>query len=434
MKHKQHIKLTLLAMLLILMGVKTKAQETTEAPIDTLTRFVGSIADDLAKLKRLKITGYIQPQFQYCDSAGAPSYAGGDFNTSGNAVGSRFMMRRGRVKFTYDFNTVQFVLQPDITEKGIFMRETYLRITDPWYNVISGTVGLLQVPFGFEVSQSSQVRETPERARMIQIIFPVERDLGVFIALMAPKFWKPLYGLRIDAAVMNGSAGVAQEFDTYKDFCGRLSYTRNTENEKISIAVGASYYNGGYRIGNVKDFDYSTMSNGNKGYVYAADTANYERKARRQYLGADFQVSIDWKIGITTIRGEYAQGEQPGTTASSRSAGAPPTKDIYHRMFNGGYFYLIQNVGQSRFQVVLKYDWYDPNTKIAGKDIGIAGTKTNVGDIRFDTYGFGLNYRLNANIKLTAYYDYVINEATSIAAYGKDITDNVTTIRMQYRF
>jgi hypothetical protein len=434
MKQNAYIKLTFLLLVLLQVNWQVKAQEIQEAPIDTLTRFVGSLADDVVKMKRLKITGYIQPQFQYCDSAGAPSYAGGDFLNGSNKVGSRFMMRRGRVKFTYDYNTIQFVLQPDITEKGLFMRETYLKVTDPWHNVISGIVGLLQIPFGFEVSQSSQVRETPERARFIQIIFPVERDLGVFMTLMAPKFWKNLYGLRLDFAAMNGSAGVAQEFDTYKDYCGKISYTRTTQNEKFSYAFGVSYYNGGYRIGTVKDYNFTTLNNGDRGYNFATDTANYDRKARRNYIGGDFQISLDSKIGISTIRVEYMQGEQPGTDVSTRSVGAPPTKAIYHRQFNGGYIYLIQNIGQSRFQVVAKYDWYDPNTKIAGKEIGKAGTKTNSGDIRFDTYGFGLNFRLSANVKITAYYDYVVNEATSIAAYGRDIKDNVTTIRVQYRF
>ena len=82
-----------------------------------------------------------------------------------------------------------------------------------------------------------------------------------------------------------------------------------------------------------------------------------------------------------------------------------------------------------------KYDWYDPNVKIAGKEIGKSGTNTkNIGDIRFDTYGFGLNYRVHSNVKLMVYYDYVINEGTMLTNYAKDISDNVVTVRMQYKF
>lgn len=258
--------------------------------------------------------------------------------------------------------------------------------------------------------------------------------MGLFVTLQAPKSWGSLYGLKLDASVMNGSAGVASEFDSHKDFCERLSYTKTTVNEKISFAIGLSYYHGGYRIGNVKDYNFSTLSNGDLGYTFASDTANYNRVAKREYMGADLQFSLDWKIGITTIRAEYIQGEQPGTDKSTKSLGAVPSAPVYHRKFNGAYFYLIQNIGQTRFQAVLKYDWYDPNVQIAGKDIGKVGTNTNVGDIRFDTYGFGINYRLNTHVKVCAYYDYVINEGTLIKGYAKDITDNVTTVRVQYRF
>ena len=433
MNLKRKATLVAAGAMLMLMHTTLKAQETTENPLDTLARSLQSMADDLTKLKRLKITGYIQPQWQYIDSAGAPSVAGGNFTNGTNNYYSRFMMRRGRIKFTYEYKNALFVLQPDITEKGVFMRETYVKISDTWLNIASLTAGCLQVPFGWELGYSSQLRETPERARYNQILFPVERDLGAFGTITAPKT-SFVNGLKLDIAVMNGSAGVASEFDSHKDYVGRLQYAKTTKNEKITFAIGASYYWGGYRIGNVKDYHLNTLSNGDKGYEYAADTANYNRVANRIYMGADAQVSIDWKIGITTIRAEYIQGEQPGIDVDSKSLGAVPVKTVYHRKFNGAYLYLIQNIGQSKFQVVAKYDWYDPNIKVAGKEIGKSNTNTNLGDVRFDTYGFGINYRLHTNVKLCVYYDYVINEGTMIKGYANDIKDNVTTIRLQYRF
>jgi phosphate-selective porin len=146
-------------------------------------------------------------------------------------------------------------------------------------------------------------------------------------------------------------------------------------------------------------------------------------------------LSIDWPIGITTLRAEYIQGEQPGVAANSLSPQAAPTAAIYHRKFNGAYFYFIQNIGQSKFQAVVKYDWYDPNTEIKGLQVGKTGTNTkNVGDIRFDTWGFGLTYRINAFAKIIVYYDKVQNEKTLVPGYQTDIKDNVTTVRMQFKF
>lgn len=419
--------------ILIFSSFKINAQETTENPVDTLTRFTQSLADDVSKMKRLKITGYVQPQYQYIDSAGAPSFAGGDFTNGTNKYYSRFTMRRGRFKFTYTYENVEMMLNTDATEKGLNMRETFIRITDPWKKMFSLTAGLLQDQFGFELTQSSSERETPERARYNQILFPTERDLGVFGSMQMPKS-SLLYGLKVDVAVMNGSAGVTPEFDNHKDFTGRLQYAKTAKSERLSFGLGGSYYYGGYRIGSNKDYNFQQLNGGDNGFAFASDTGNYNRVAKRVYMGVDAQVSIDSKIGITTIRAEYIQGEQPGTDKSSKSPTASPSSTLYHRSFNGAYFYFIQNIGQSKFQLVAKYDWYDPNVKIAGTEIGKTATNTKVGDIRFDTYGFGLIYRMNTNLKLVTYYDIVKNEETLVSGYGQDIKDNVMTIRMQFKF
>jgi len=432
MNFKRNVLLTIAGAAMVLLAPKLKAQEIIENPLDTLTRYAQSMSDDLSKMKRLKITGYLQPQYQYIDSAGAPSFAGGDFTNGANKYYSRFTMRRGRFKFTYTYENVEMMLNTDATEKGLNMRETYIKVTDPWKNMFSLTAGLLQDQFGFELTQSSSERETPERARYNQTLFPTERDLGVFGSMQMPKS-SPLYGLKVDVAVMNGSAGVSPEFDSHKDFTGRLQYGKTAKSEQVSFAIGGSYYYGGYRIGSNKDYNFQSV-NGEDAFVFASDTGNYNRVAKRIYMGADAQVSIDSKIGITTIRAEYIQGEQPGTDKSSKSPAGVPTSALYHRDFNGAYFYLIQNIGQSKFQVVAKYDWYDPNVNIEGKAIGKAGTNTKLADIRFDTYGFGITYRMNTNLKLVMYYDLVKNEETLVSGYGQDIKDNVMTVRMQFKF
>jgi len=433
MNFNKNVILTAIGAMLLLANMKLKAQEAPENPLDTLARSVQNMTDDLNKLKRLKITGYLQPQYQYIDSAGAPSVAGGDFTNGTGKYYSRIMMRRGRFKFTYDYKNVRLMINTDITEKGLFMRETYIKVTDTWLKMFSVTAGLLQNQFGFELIQSSSERETPERARVNQTLFPTERDLGIFGTMEFPKT-SALSGLKLDVAVMNGSAGVASEFDSHKDFTGRLQYRQTTKNEKIEYGLGGSYYYGGYRIGGVKDFNSATLANGDNGFEFAKDTANYNRVAKRIYMGADVQLSIDWKIGITTLRAEYIMGQQPGTSTSSRSVGAPPTSTLYHRNFDAAYFYLIQNIGTSKFQVVAKYDWYDPNVEVAGKELGKSGTNTKLADIRFDTYGFGVTYRMNTYVKIIAYYDVVQNESTLITGYAKDIRDNVMTIRMQFKF
>src|SRR5512147_649952 len=97
---------------------KTKAQEVN--PLDTLAQRVEQINSDLEFMKKLKFSGYIQTQFQIADSSGIPSFAGGNFPAG---VDKRFSVRRGRIKLTYDNNNCQGVLQFDITEKGLAIKD-----------------------------------------------------------------------------------------------------------------------------------------------------------------------------------------------------------------------------------------------------------------------------------------------------------------------
>lgn len=401
---------------------------------DSLALKISKISNEINTLKKLKISGYLQTQFQYCETAGAQSFAGGDFISGTSKLNSRFMIRRGRIKFTYQDENFLFSLQPDVNEKGITMRETYVRVYDPWLKIASITAGLLQVPFGFELTQSSSVRETPERARYNQILFPGERDLGVFLSISVPES-SMFNGLKLETSIMNGAASISPEFDNNKDFNERLSYHKSNKSKTFDLGIGISNYHGGYRIGNVKDYNFTSLPNGDKGYVVSSDTSNFNRKAVRNYHGADVQISVKIpRIGLATIRAEYIEGEQPGNNQNSKSLGFAPTSPIFHRHFNGTYLYFIQDIGQSPFQAVAKYDFYDPNTEITGNEIGKAGTLTNTGDIKYSTFGFGVNYSMNHHVKLSVYYDIVKNESTALPGYQNDIADNVTTVRLQYKF
>jgi hypothetical protein len=438
------------------------AQESTDTVGSALTR----INSALDVINRIKISGYIQGQFQVADMAdslgllnGISSYAGGNF---GKGVDKRIMLRRARVKVQYDapFNekgisTSQFVFQIDATERGLTIKDMYAKITDPWSGWFSLTGGNQNRPFGYEIGYSSSNRESPERGRMSQILFPNERDMGAMFTIQGPK-WTKWNWLKLEAGFFNGtgapSAGAnASDFDKYKDFIGHLTVSRTTKSEKISWGLGLSMYSGGYRIDTVNVYK-SGDSASVKGFaldIKKSDNLfsdfNNRKKAPREYIGFDAQVNIESGIGITTLRGEYIQGEHAGVTSSSNPAAAtaspaaPVTSDIYIRNFNGAYFYFLQSIGQSRWQAIVKYDWYDPNTDVEsdaiGKSIGGTYKTTGASDLKYTTLGFGLAYRWDANVKITAYYDSVENETTAtIPAYRNDLKDNVFTLRMQIKF
>lgn len=428
------LKATLL-LLLMCAGYTVQAQDTLRTN-DTLAQSVSKLHSDIEALKKIKLSGYIQAQFQVADSSGIPSFEGGDFAPG---VDKRFMVRRARLKVMYDNTLTQYVLQFDVSEKGLAIKDAYVKVTEPWLKTISLTAGMQNRPFGYEVPYSSSQRESPERGRMSQTLFPGERDLGAMITIQAPKTssWNIL---KIEAGMFNGtgapSAGKdASDFDFQKDFIGHIGINQVSKSEKIKYGIGASYYNGGYRQSNKYVYNLGMVKPDTLGFIVDSSDVNKGQIAKREYIGADAQLSFEFPFGITTLRGEYIQGGQPGTSSTTKSPQSDPAADTYKRKFNGGYFYFLQNIGQTKHQVVVKYDWYDPNTEVAGDEIGRSKTKLNKTDIKYSTLGLGWIYHWDHNVKFTTYYALVNNETSkNLAGYTKDIKDNVLTLRVQYKF
>ena len=158
---------------------------------DSVTKALKQLTTDVSQLKNLKITGWVQAQYQWTQTPGAKTFDGGDFITNSD---NRFMIRRGRFKLTYTNGLVQSVVQINATERGVNLVEYYGKLINPWLKSLSVTAGVMNRPFGFEIQQSSADRETPERARFTQILLPNERDLGAMITFQ-PEKGKKLYGL-----------------------------------------------------------------------------------------------------------------------------------------------------------------------------------------------------------------------------------------------
>ena len=99
---------------------------------DTTQSTIAKLYQDMESLKKLKISGYVQAQYQIADSAGIKSYAGGDFPAFDD---KRFMVRRGRLKATWTNSHSQFVFQVDATEAGtVTLKDAYFKYTDPFNN------------------------------------------------------------------------------------------------------------------------------------------------------------------------------------------------------------------------------------------------------------------------------------------------------------
>jgi hypothetical protein len=390
----------------------------------------------LKKFENLQFSGYMQPQFQLADTEGAKSYNGGDFSPFSK---SRFMLRRARIKLDYLLKTADnypkaiFTFQVDATERGVNVRDMFVRVYETKGHNFSLAGGLFARPFGFEVNLSSAYRETPERGRMSQILMPTERDIGAMITYEPLRRDAKNHFVKLDAGLFNGQGlSGTTDFDSHKDLISRLTVKPITKN-KFILTGGLSLLYGGWRQATHYVFS-MVNANGNKIFAVDSSLANIGKIAPRHYYGADVQLAYKHAWGQTELRAEYWKGKQPGTATTTTNPGTLPIAPTYRREFDGAFIYFLQNIINKKNQLLVKYDWYDPNSKVKGKEIGKPGTNLTLADIRYSTLGLGYAYYMNDHVKFVFYYELVKNELTELVGFTRDLKDNVFTCRLQFRF
>jgi hypothetical protein len=287
-------------MILSLISVKVHAQFLMDM-VDTTKNEGRGLLAVYKKYDRLKIGGYIQPQFQIASDKGIKSYEGGDFAPE---VSNRFALRRSRIRIDYvHFGGngqpgVQIAFQFDANEKGFTVRDVWGRVFENKFKLFSFTTGMFARPFGFEVNYSSSDRESPERGRMSQILMKSERDLGAMLSFDPRRNIGALSKLKIDLGVFNGQGIVATgEFDNIKDIIARISLKPVHLSENILFSAGASTLQGGL-LQNTRYKYYTGTVNGIKTTMVDSSASNLHGKSPRIYYGADAQLKIKNKIGF----------------------------------------------------------------------------------------------------------------------------------------
>jgi hypothetical protein len=200
---------------------------------------------------------------------------------------------------------------------------------------------------------------------------------------------------------------------------------------KMEIGAGISILRGGWKNGTKYIYTSGNAGNGDKIFTVDSSASNLGRSSPRHYYGADIQLKLHHGWGETEWRAEYWFGTQPGTATSTTNPGALPNSNgnplpTYVRHFDGAYFYFLQNIINAKHQLILKYDWYDPNIKVKKLDIGKPGTNLTAADIKYSTLGIGYVYYFNPQTKIIFYYDIVTNEITSLSGATTDQNDVFT--------
>jgi phosphate-selective porin len=361
---------------------------------------------DLGKLNKIKLSGYVQAQWEYY----------GKDLVKANDPTNTFYIRRARIKFTYEaLDGVKFVIQPDFSTGNLSLKDAYAVVNIPKLKDFSLWAGQFNRP-DYEVEYSSSQREVLERSRVIRAIYPGEREIGVKLEYIGSNI-----PLKFQLMAMNGNftGSQAKDYDSKKDLMGRLVYSIKLPNAGLGIDLGANGYYGGNRI------KYNTFVSNLDGTL---DSTSFKAGdyLDKKWIGGEIQIYADI-LGGLAIKGEYVAGVNSASSATNQDSKAKladmrkdPTK---LRNFSGYYIYLIKNIG-SKNQFVAKYDYYDPNTKLSGD--------AAKNELFYKTLTLVWQYYLNDNIRLSLNYEMPWNETN--ATNAKDLKDNTLGVRIQAKF
>jgi len=383
-----------------------EATDNHEGRINALDERVLINEADLGRLNKIKISGYVQAQWE--------SYGKDLVKT--NDPTSNFYIRRARLKFTFEaLGGVKLVIQPDFSTGNLSLEDAYAVVDIPKLRDFTLWAGQFNRP-DYEVEYSSSQREVLERSRIIQAIYPGEREIGVKLEYSGSEI-----PLKFQLMAMNGdfTGSQAKDYDSRKDLMGRLVYSIELPGAGLGVDLGANGYYGGNRI------KYNTFVSNLDGTL---DSTSFKSGdyLDKNWVGGEIQIFADI-LGGLAIKGEYVAGVNSASSATNQDSKAKladmrkdPTK---LRNFSGYYIYLIKNIG-SRNQFVAKYDYYDPNTNLSGD--------AAKNELYYQTLTLAWQYYLNDNIRLSLNYEMPENETN--ATNTNNLKDNTLGVRIQAKF
>ena len=350
---------------------------------------------------------------------------------------NRFTLRRGHLRVDARQGFVSGSLEIDVnTNSGPQVRPIDAEVSVRWEkgegDHVAFTLGLMKIPFGFEVPELDWARPFLERSTMMRALFPGEFDLGARIAGR----YGPLEGA---VAVMNGSPLGDKGFPALapvasKDVIGRIG-VRADILSGVHVEAGASMETGtGFHEGTPTTKDQLVWRDENgDGLVQATEvhliagaSATPSQTFDRFAVGGDARliIAIPW-LGDLAIRAEIARGknlDRGVEVADPVSAG----RDLREL---GWYLGATQELTEWAL-VGARYDRYDPdqdaNEQRALNLVPIDrtyGTLALLAMLRYQKARLALEYDRNTN-------------ALGRAASGAPVTrkDDALTVRGQVVF
>ena len=398
--------------------------------IDGISENMGVMTTDIALLKRLKVSGYVQGRFEYSDTS--KSGVAGGWDATKNLNANNFYIRRGRIKFTFEPDaSSKYVIYFDASKNTISMKEAYLELTKLHReNTFKLTAGQFNYPFGYEIEYSSSKRDFPERSLAENKLFKGERDRGVNLSWVAPRL------LQANLAVVQGYGIENNTFTWFdptkqKDIIARLKAGLGKVDLGVSTYWGETYTPGSAPVAAVPASTKWLDANGNGAIdagevtttpAVAAKAAGAAVNTDKIRYGLDAQAYFDFlPVGGTALRGEFYYGEDYQKAASDMVGTS-----------KGWYLWLSQSLG-TKFGAALRYDFFDPNVHNDYSESDPAKRAILVNDAT-GTTSLALHYYWDSYVKITAAYDIfsTLKDGSMFSKYDGDLKDNRFTLQLQF--
>jgi len=361
--------------LILALAGDVRAQQPTDTAAGAPR--LDSLARDVALLKRIKISGYLQVHCEsHEDSRDATADASGKIAKS-NA--DAIIVKEGRAKIQYQAaKTSRFTFYIDGSRDKFRLIEAYIDLTHEFGGrKVELSVGQENIPFGYEIEYPTAKRNFPERSTMERKLFAGERDRMINLTV-----W-PDRHLSLNAAILNGPGIVDNDFTWESPFKGAKNFVGRV---KANAATGYLRVSGGVSAYVGTQFDKN-------------DARDFQSSKDRWGVDAQCFYPLFPRLGETVLRIEAVVARERGRAA------------------RGGYAWLAQDLAK-RFGAAVRFDSYDPDVDL--KD----GSK-------LDQVSLAGHYFYDEHVRITLDYDWRHNEAVT----GKeDPKDNILTLQFQYAF
>lgn len=379
----------------------------------------------------LRVGGYIQAQYESNQQSEDQLQQGGvPLNQN------RFLIRRARLRLDHDWEYVRAALELDgNTTRGVtfgirraeasLLYRGEAKGSEP--PLVMVTLGIMDVPFGYELLESSRERPFMERTTGGLALFPTDQDAGVRVSGGISFF-------RYAVAVMNGepvdNSGFPRDPNAAKDVIGRLGV--DTKRGALSIGGGTSFATGkGFHAGQDAGKNQIVWRDGDQDGNFdpgevaavpgsgATPSKNYERWA----LGLDVEAALETKLGRSKL---YAEG----FLAQNYDRGVLPADPIVTGVDvreAGAYVAFLQDV--TKYGLVgFRAGFYDPNLDTTetrqGRLLPLSQTIWTLSPL--------VGFTLRGMAKLLFQYDVVLdNLGRDSRGVPADAKNNQATLRLQ---